>query len=44
MTNRGNWVALGLLELFVALTAVQGAIFVVPKLPAAWIAGSTFAD
>jgi hypothetical protein len=44
MTNRVNRVALGLIELFVALTAVQGAIFVVPNLPAEWIKGSPFAD
>ncbi len=44
MTNRVNRVALGLLELFVVLTAVQGAIFVVPNLPAAWLKGSPFAD
>ncbi len=44
MTNRGNRFALGLLELFVALTAIQGAIFVVPNLPAAWLKGSPFAD
>jgi hypothetical protein len=44
MTHRGNRVALGLLELFVVLTAVQGAIFVIPNLPPAWIKGSPFAD
>ena len=44
MTHRVNRLALGLLELFVVLTAVQGAIFVVPNLPPAWIKGSPFAD
>jgi hypothetical protein len=44
MTHRANRIALGLLELFVLLTAVQGAIFVVPNLPTAWIKGTPFAD
>jgi hypothetical protein len=44
MTHRGTRIALGLLEVFVVLTAVQGAIFVVPNLPRAWIAGTPFAD
>ena len=44
MTHRVNRIALGMLELFVVLTAVQGAIFVIPNLPPAWIKGSPFAD
>jgi len=44
MTHRTNRIALGLLELFVVLTAVQGAIFVIPNLPASWIKGTPFAD
>jgi len=44
MTHRGSRIALGLLEGFVVLTAVQGAIFVVPTLPLAWLKGSPFAD
>jgi len=44
MTHRTNRIALGLLELFVVLTAVQGAIFVIPNLPPAWIKGTPFAD
>ncbi|HXN04609.1 MAG TPA: hypothetical protein VN895_07230 [Candidatus Acidoferrum sp.] len=44
MTHRVNRIALGVLELFVMLTAVQGAIFVIPNLPPAWIKGTPFAD
>jgi len=44
MTHRGTRIALGLLEVFVVLTAVQGAIFVVPNLPLAWLKGTPFAD
>jgi hypothetical protein len=44
MTHRANRIVLGILELFVVLTAVQGAIFVIPNLPTAWIKGTPFAD
>ncbi|HEX9096330.1 MAG TPA: hypothetical protein VF990_09540 [Candidatus Dormibacteraeota bacterium] len=44
MSNWRTRAALGVLEAFLALTALYGALIVVPNLPRDWIAGSIFPD
>jgi hypothetical protein len=44
MSNWNTRAALGLLDAFLALTALFGALTVVPNLPHDWIAGSIFPD
>jgi hypothetical protein len=44
MSNWRTRAALGVLDAFLALTAIFGALTVVPSLPREWIAGSIFPD